>query len=101
MTREIRDRKRFQKDQLVYGDFKNWIKYITPYDGTGDADCLRKLSIVEKYLGMIGSKNKVRITRENLLKEGYTLEQLDEVHAPIGIPLGGQLPEKGDYGRLR
>ena len=35
---------------------------------------------------MIGSKNKVRITRENLLKEGYTLEQLDEVHAPIGIP---------------
>ena len=43
---------------------------------------------------MIGSKNKVRITRENLLKEGYTLEQLDEVHAPIGIPLGGQLPEE-------
>ena len=42
---------------------------------------------------MIGSKNKVRITRENLLKEGYTKEQLDEVHAPIGIPLGGQLPE--------
>ena len=24
----------------------------------------------------------------------YTLEQLDEVHAPIGIPLGGQLPEE-------
>ena len=51
-------------------------------------------SIVLRISCMIGSKNKVRITRENLLKEGYTLEQLDEVHAPIGIPLGGQLPEE-------
>ncbi|MCB6581272.1 XdhC family protein [Blautia faecis] len=94
-----------EADQLVYGDFKELDKYITPYDNTyyviltrghiGDADCLRRLlHRPYEYLGMIGSKNKVRITRENLLKEGYTLEQLDEVHAPIGIPLGGQLPEE-------
>ena len=102
---ETKETKVTEADQLVYGDFKELDKYITPYDNTyyviltrghiGDADCLRRLlHRPYEYLGMIGSKNKVRITRENLLKEGYTLEQLDEVHAPIGIPLGGQLPEE-------
>ena len=94
-----------EADQLVYGDFKDLDKYIAPYDNAyyviltrghlGDADCLRRLlHRPYEYLGMIGSKNKVRITWENLLKEGYTQEQLNEVHAPIGIPLGGQLPEE-------
>ena len=99
-------RERFpEADQLVYGNFKELDQYIKPYDNAyyviltrghlGDADCLRRLlHRPYEYLGMIGSKNKVRITRENLLKEGYTQGQLDEVHAPIGIPLGGQLPEE-------
>ena len=94
-----------EADQLVYGNFKDLDKYIAPYDNAyyviltrghlGDADCLRRLlHRPYEYLGMIGSKNKVRFTRENLLKEGYTQKQLNEVHAPIGIPLGGQLPEE-------
>lgn len=99
-------RERFpEADQLVYGDFKDLDQYIAPYDNAyyviltrghlGDADCLRRLlHRPYEYLGMIGSKNKVWVTRENLLKEGYTEAQLDEIHAPIGIPLGGQLPEE-------
>lgn len=94
-----------EADELVYGDFKDLDQYIVPYENAyyviltrghlGDADCLRRLlKRPYEYLGMIGSKNKVRITRENLLKEGYSLEELDQVHAPIGIPLGGQLPEE-------
>ena len=77
-----------EADQLVYGDFKELDKYITPYENAyyviltrghiGDADCLRRLlHRPYEYLGMIGSKNKVRITRENLLKEGYTKKKLD------------------------
>ena len=34
----------------------------------------------------------MRITREKLLKEGFTEEQLDQIHAPIGLPIGGQMP---------
>lgn len=94
-----------EADELVYGDFKDLDQYIVPYENAyyviltrghlGDADCLRRLlKRPYEYLGMIGSKNKVRVTRENLLKEGYSLEELDQVHAPIGIPLGGQLPEE-------
>lgn len=47
-----------------------------------------------EYLGMIGSKNKVRITRENLLKEGYSLEELDQVHAPTESLLADSFPRK-------
>lgn len=59
----------------------------------GDGICVRQiLNRPYTYLGMIGSRTKVRITMENLEKEGYTKEQLDTVHAPIGLPLGGQMP---------
>lgn len=44
------------------------------------------------YFGMIGSRNKVAKTREGLLLKGITEAQLDTMHAPIGIPLGGETP---------
>ena len=99
-------RERFpEADELIFGDFRELDKYILPYENAyyiiltrghlGDGDCVRRLlRRPYEYLGMIGSKNKVRITRENLLKEGFSPEELDQVHAPIGIPLGGQLPEE-------
>lgn len=46
------------------------------------------------YIGMIGSKKKVRSTRENLLAKGFTLEELNKVYAPIGIDLGGGSPKE-------
>lgn len=44
------------------------------------------------YLGMIGSRNKVKLTREKLLREGFTEDQLNTIHAPIGLPIGGHMP---------
>lgn len=41
---------------------------------------------------MIGSKIKARITREKLLAEGFTEDQVNSIHAPIGLPIGGQMP---------
>ena len=59
----------------------------------GDSACARQiLKRPFAYFGMIGSKTKVRITREKLLAEGFTQEQLDQIHAPIGLPIGGQMP---------
>lgn len=41
------------------------------------------------YLGMIGSRRKVPLVREEFLKEGWaTPEQFDAVHAPIGLDIG-------------
>lgn len=41
-----------------------------------------------KYLGMIGSKNKVKEIFERLQRKGIDKALLETVHAPIGISLG-------------
>ena len=59
----------------------------------GDSACARQiLRRPYTYLGMIGSKNKVKLTREKLLGEGFSEEQLNSIHAPIGLPIGGHMP---------
>ena len=44
------------------------------------------------YLGMIGSRGKAARARQTLLDMGFSPGQLDRLHAPIGLPLGGQTP---------
>ncbi len=44
------------------------------------------------YIGMIGSKSKVRAVIGELRAEGVEPSLLDRVHAPIGLDLGGQKP---------
>lgn len=46
------------------------------------------------YIGMIGSINKIKTCFENLLKKGYSKEELSKVYAPIGIDIGGETPEE-------
>jgi xanthine dehydrogenase accessory factor len=46
------------------------------------------------YVGMIGSKRKVRLIFDDLLAKGVPAEALAKVHAPIGLPIGSQtVPE--------
>jgi len=47
-----------------------------------------------KYIGMIGSRRKRNIIYENLLEEGLTQDDLDRVHAPIGLHIGAETPEE-------
>lgn len=58
-----------------------------------DLECLRKiLTIPVGYLGMIGSKRRVREIVHLLVEEGFSPDLLQKVYAPIGIDLGGALP---------
>jgi xanthine dehydrogenase accessory factor len=46
------------------------------------------------YVGMIGSKRKIRLIFEDLLAEGIAAEVLSRVHAPLGLDIGSQtVPE--------
>jgi xanthine dehydrogenase accessory factor len=45
-----------------------------------------------KYIGVIGSRNKVKVMMENLRQKGIPQEKLDAVYSPIGIALGGGQP---------
>ena len=46
------------------------------------------------YVGMIGSKRKIRLIFEDLLAKGIPAEALARVHAPLGFDIGSQtVPE--------
>ena len=47
-----------------------------------------------KYIGMIGSKTKKAHIYGELLSEGFTYNDLDEVHCPIGVSINAQTPEE-------
>ena len=47
-----------------------------------------------RYVGMIGSSRKIDIIYRRLMEEGATREQLDRVHAPIGLDIGAETPEE-------
>lgn len=46
------------------------------------------------YIGMIGSKKKVKTVFSNLKAQGVTEETLSRVHAPIGVPIATETPEE-------
>ena len=47
-----------------------------------------------KYIGMIGSKAKNKAIFSHLMAKGIAKEQLDRVHAPIGLEINAQTPEE-------
>ena len=47
-----------------------------------------------KYIGMIGSKTKNEAVFSHLMDRGIPREQLDRVHAPIGLEIEAQTPEE-------
>ncbi len=46
------------------------------------------------YIGMIGSRKKRDAIYRVLEKEGYTNEDFEKVHCPIGFSIGAQTPEE-------
>ncbi|MGB2986039.1 MAG: XdhC family protein [Phycisphaerae bacterium] len=47
-----------------------------------------------KYLGMIGSRRKIKAVFDNLKQSGATQQQLDRVHSPIGLAIKAITPEE-------
>lgn len=46
------------------------------------------------YIGMIGSREKNATVFQQLMKNGISQEEIDKVHAPIGIDINAQTPEE-------
>lgn len=61
-----------------------------------DMDCLRQLLSGEesKYLGMIGSRRRVKAVLEILEEEGYEKTRLEQICTPIGLSIGAATPEE-------
>ena len=62
---------------------------------THDLDALRALvKSPLRYVGLIGSKAKVRRIYDALLEEGASPDALRPVHAPIGLDIGAITPQE-------
>ena len=58
-----------------------------------DGDILNViLSKEPSYVGMLGGKPKIRALFTKLKEKGYSEEILKQVHAPIGLDIGGEKP---------
>ena len=47
-----------------------------------------------RYIGLVGSRRKIKIIVENLLEKGLTADHFKNFVAPIGIPIGSETPEE-------
>ncbi len=47
-----------------------------------------------KYLGMLGSAEKIKTLFAAMRNDGFTEEDLSGVHAPIGLPINSRTPEE-------
>ena len=60
-----------------------------------DALCLEEiLKKSRAYVGMMGSRRRVAIVKENLKEKGTQTEQIDSVYTPIGLDIGAETPEE-------
>ena len=58
-----------------------------------DGDILNViLSKEPSYVGMLGGKPKIRALFTKLKENGYSEEVLKQIHAPIGLDIGGEKP---------
>lgn len=88
-------------DEVICDKFENLKNYLVK-DGyyavvtrghKDDLTCVRTiLNHPYQYLGMIGSRSKIKTTYDNLRKEGISEEAIDTIYAPIGLNIGARTP---------
>jgi xanthine dehydrogenase accessory factor len=54
---------------------------------TDDIIIRRLLGKKYKFIGMLGSQEKMKTLYKNLLADGFSQEQIDQVYAPIGVDI--------------
>ena len=60
-----------------------------------DMDCLRRiLGKPFAYAGMMGSRSRTEQIRKQLLDEGFDTGKTEQLHMPIGLPIGSRTPEE-------
>jgi xanthine dehydrogenase accessory factor len=58
-----------------------------------DTECLQEILPKQtEYIGLIGSRRRVRFVLEMLRSEGIPKKRLNDVFTPIGIPIGAESP---------
>jgi len=101
-------RERFpDADRLIRADFSDPFAEV-PLSGRShillvtrghkyDYECLVRALRTDPppaYIGMIGSRRRVRATYVQLIDEGIDRALIDRIHAPVGLDIGSETPEE-------
>lgn len=54
--------------------------------------CSKLIKKDVKFFGMLASKNKVKTIKEKLEEEGFSSEELNKIHSPIGLDIKSETP---------
>ncbi|MDH3269782.1 MAG: XdhC family protein [Gemmatimonadota bacterium] len=101
-------RERFpDADRLIRADFSDPFAEIELHERSHlllvtrghkyDYECLIRALRADPapaYVGMIGSRRRVRATYVQLIDEGFEREVLERIHAPVGLDIGAETPEE-------
>jgi len=103
---ECATRERFpDADRILLGDLEAEVERIPMTAGTYlvlvtrghrlDETILRRV-IREPlaYIGMIGSRRRIRAVFRDMERDGFERALLDRVHSPIGLDIGADTPEE-------
>jgi len=93
--------------RLVRADFADPFKDVGIHPGSHvllvtrghkyDYECLvslLRMDLPPAYIGMIGSRRRVRATFVQLLEEGVARQRLDQIYAPVGLDINAETPEE-------
>lgn len=101
-------RERFpEADRLIRADFSDPFADVVLHERSHlllvtrghkyDYECLVRALAADPapaYIGMIGSRRRVRATYVQLLEEGIDRALVDRIHAPVGLDIGAETPEE-------
>jgi xanthine dehydrogenase accessory factor len=105
---EFATRERFpDADRLIRADFSDPFADVPLHERSHillvtrghkyDYECLLRALRTDPrpaYIGMIGSRRRVRATYVQLLDEGIDRDLIDRIHAPVGLDVGAETPEE-------
>jgi xanthine dehydrogenase accessory factor len=101
---EYANRDRFpEADGILVGPYRETVAALSVHGDTyivlvtrghvHDQACLEQvLGSEAAYIGMIGSKRRVRTVLSHLADSGRDLAQIQRVHAPVGLDINAQTP---------
>ena len=78
----------------IKGDSDTWFVIVTR-GHRYDSECLEAILGKESaYVGMMGSRRRTAVVKDQLAQKGVEQKKLDCVHTPIGLKISAETPEE-------
>ncbi len=79
-------------EDQVHLSHEDYVVVMTPGHQADFEVVCRALKANTTYIGCIGSRAKIAATREKLSARGFSKDEIDRLHAPIGLPILAETP---------